>query len=215
MSRLSQIEPFVRSCVSAIAAFIGAQVTVVDDELNRIYGTKQYHAFTEDVEKRSSVFFERVLVEKQIKVVTDVQNDPVCFGCRNHTICTIKVEMGYPIDDEGQIIGVIGVSAFTDDEAAYIQQNYDRLIEFLKYIDLLITSQLRTVERSSRLQCGANHRRRTQPPHRARGGNGQGDGIVNTCPAALLHFSVRRFFPYAAAYRRLYYIPRLETEPQT
>lgn len=58
MSRLSQIEPFVRSCVSAIAAFIGAQVTVVDDELNRIYGTKQYHAFTEDVEKRSSVFFE-------------------------------------------------------------------------------------------------------------------------------------------------------------
>ena len=88
--------------------------------------------------------------------------------------------MGYPIDDEGQSIEVIGLSAYTDDEAAYIQQNYDRLIEFLKYIDLLITSQLRTVERSSRLQCGANHRRRTQPPHRARGGNGQGDGIVNT-----------------------------------
>lgn len=152
MSRLSQIEPFVQSCVSAIAAFIGAQVTVVDDELNRIYGTSTYQTIIEDAQRKSSVFFERLFQEKKARIVTDVRNDPVCAGCRHWEACIIKTEMGYPIDDEGQIVGVIGVSAFTDDEAAYIQQNYDRLIEFLKYIDLLITSQLRTVERSSRLQ---------------------------------------------------------------
>ena len=39
MTRLAQIESFIKPCAEVISSIIRAEVTVVDEELNRIYGT--------------------------------------------------------------------------------------------------------------------------------------------------------------------------------
>lgn len=154
MSRLLQIENFIRPCAHVISMILHTDVTVVDDELNRIYGTASYH--TESVPSsaayKSSVFFERLLKSGNSKLVTDISQDPYCNGCQNHDKCTIKAEMGYPLNHHGDIVGVIGISAFTDEAASYIKENHRKLNEFLKYIAILISNQLDSTEQEVLLQ---------------------------------------------------------------
>ena len=134
--------------MEVISSIIRAEVTVVDEELNRIYGTGFYQS--EEIpaiaKKKSSAFFGSILREGTPKLVTDICNDAVCKECERHDLCTIKAEMGYPLEEQGEIIGIIGISAFEEKAGEYIKENYDRLLEFLKYIGILICSQLKTVE---------------------------------------------------------------------
>ena len=152
MSKLLQIKSFIIPCVNVISTFIRAQVTIVDDQLNRVCGTGPYATFPREVSQKSSTFFEKILSCGQTRLVTDAGRNPVCDGCRRREICLIKAEMGCPIVYEGSIIGVIGVAAFTEEEAGYIIENYERLREFVKYMNLLITDQLQSVEHSQKLQ---------------------------------------------------------------
>ena len=59
MSRLSQIESFIKPCVDVISTFVHTQITVVDEELNRICGTNFYKEVPEKFRRKSSVFFKR------------------------------------------------------------------------------------------------------------------------------------------------------------
>ena len=104
MSRLSQIESFIKPCVDVISTFVHTQITVVDEELNRVCGTDFYKNVPETAKKKSSVFFQKVLSSGYPKLVTEVGEDPYCEGCRNREICKIQVELGYPIDYQGEII---------------------------------------------------------------------------------------------------------------
>ena len=148
VTRLAQIESFIKPCAEVISSIIRAEVTVVDEELNRIYGTGFYQSeeVPAIVKKKSSAFFGSILREGTPKLVTDICNDAVCKECERHDLCTIKAEMGYPLEEQGEIIGIIGISAFEEKAGEYIKENYDRLLEFLKYIGILICSQLKTVE---------------------------------------------------------------------
>ena len=133
MTRLAQIESFIKPCAEVISSIIRAEVTVVDEELNRIYGTGFYQS--EEIpaiaKKKSSAFFGSILREGTPKLVTDICNDAVCKECERHDLCTIKAEMGYPLEEQGEIIGIIGISAFEEKAGEYIKENYDRLLEFL------------------------------------------------------------------------------------
>ncbi len=152
MGKLSQIESFIKPCADVIASIIQADVTVVDEQLNRIYGTSSYQTFTEEVQRKSSVFFDEILTSGQAKLVTDVHNDHVCEKCKHRDICVVQAEMGYPIQDQGEIIGIIGISAFEQEAGEYIRENYQKLVEFLKYISILICSQLKTEEQAVMLK---------------------------------------------------------------
>lgn len=152
MSKLFKIKSFIDPCINVISTIIQAQITVVDTELNRVSGTGSYVSLPRDCSTKSSVFFEKILSSGEVSLVTNVREDAVCNGCRNRDICFMKAEMGFPIEYKGGIIGVIGISAFTEEEGQYIIENYDRLCEFVKYISLLITNHLQSTEHSEQLQ---------------------------------------------------------------
>ena len=103
MSRLSQIESFIKPCVDVISTFVHTQITVVDEELNRICGTNFYKEVPEKFRRKSSVFFKSVLISGYPKLVTQVREDPYCEECKSREICTIHAELGYPIDYQGEI----------------------------------------------------------------------------------------------------------------
>ena len=152
MSRLSQIESFIKPCVDVISTFVHTQITVVDEELNRICGTNFYKEVPEKFRKKSSVFFQKVLISGYPKLVTQVREDPYCEECKGREICTIHAELGYPIDYQGEIIGVIGIAATETEEANYLIENQERLIEFMKYLGILIANQLESVEQTEKLE---------------------------------------------------------------
>ena len=152
MSRLSQIESFIKPCVDVISTFVHTQITVVDEELNRICGTNFYKEVPEKFRRKSSVFFQKVLISGYPKLVTQVREDPYCEECKSREICTIHAELGYPIDYQGGIIGVIGIAATETEEANYLIENQERLIEFMKYLGILIANQLESVEQTEKLE---------------------------------------------------------------
>ncbi|RGV96529.1 transcriptional regulator [Ruminococcus sp. AF14-10] len=152
MSRLSQIESFIKPCVDVISTFVHTQITVVDEELNRICGTNFYKEVPEKFRRKSSVFFQKVLISGYPKLVTQVREDPYCEECKSREICTIHAELGYPIDYQGEIIGVIGIAATETEEANYLIENQERLIEFMKYLGILIANQLESVEQTEKLE---------------------------------------------------------------
>ena len=60
--------------------------------------------------------------------------------------------IGYPIRYRENTLGVIGISAFTDAQYSYVTENYQQLLEFIKYISLLIESQLQNLEYMDQLK---------------------------------------------------------------
>lgn len=152
MSKLSQIESFIKPCADVISSIIQADVTVVDENLNRVYGTNSYRTFPIVAQKKSSAFFNEILVSGHAKLVTDIHNDNVCKKCGHKDICIVNAEMGYPLQDQGEIIGIIGIAAFEPKAGKFIRENYEKLTEFLKYISILICSQLKTEEQTVMLK---------------------------------------------------------------
>lgn len=154
MSILTQIKSFIIPCVQAIAAIINAEVTVVDDDLKRIYGSGIYSTvdkLAEDADRHDS-FFSGILQTGEPGMVTDVRRDANCQNCKLREICTTKAVIGYPIRYRERTLGVIGISAFTDAQCSYVIENYRQLMEFVKYISLLIESQLQNIEYMDQLK---------------------------------------------------------------
>lgn len=162
MSILSQIKSFVIPCVQAIAAIINAEVTVVDDELKRIYGSGYYRDIVkiDQAYDRHDSFFSSILKTGEPGLVTNIKESPSCMNCALHDICMTKAVIGYPIRYRERTLGVIGLSAFNDDQYEYIVDNHEQLLEFVKYISLLIERQLQNIEHMDqlRLQMSAMNR---------------------------------------------------------
>ena len=144
MSLLLQIKPFLQPCIHAIASVINAQVTIVDESLARICGTGYYES-ARPPQQMAGSFFEHVMHSGLPGFITDKENE-YCRNCNRQAGCNIKAEMGYPISYHDRIIGVIGISAFTDTEAENLLQNYNKFAEFVKYISILIVSQLQNAQ---------------------------------------------------------------------
>lgn len=154
MSILAQIESFIIPCVQAISAIINAEVTVVDDELKRIYGSGYYRniaKYDQEYDRHDS-FFSSILQTGEPGLVTNVKESVNCKNCQLHDICMTKAVIGYPIRYREGTLGVIGISAFNENEYQYIVDNHEQLLEFMKYISLLIESQLQNIEYMNQLR---------------------------------------------------------------
>lgn len=151
MSLLSQIEDFIQPCVQVIASVINAHVTVVDDKMVRIGGSGLYTPWVGKEGVRDS-FFEKLIRTGKPGLVTDTWKDDGCADCTQKDWCKIRAVLGHPIYYQGNVIGIIGISAFEDDEYDYIVENHEKLMEFVKYIGLLIENQLRSVQYTDQLK---------------------------------------------------------------
>lgn len=151
MSLLSQIESFIQPCVKVIASVINAHVTVVDDELVRIGGSGLYAPLV-GKEGFHDSFFEKLLQTGEPGLVADTRQDAGCADCTRRENCETRAVLGFPIHYQGNVIGIIGISAFDDVEYAYIIENHKKLLEFVQYIGLLIENQLRSVQYADQLK---------------------------------------------------------------
>lgn len=152
MSILEQIKPFIQAYVLAVASLVEIDTTVVDNKLNRIAGAGSLYTQMSGTGIPHDSFFEWILQTGNPGLVEDVQNDERCKSCEHKDHCRTKTVLGYPIYYMGQVIGIVGFSAMTQTQRDFLISKHASLLEFAKYMSILIENRIQSLEYTNQLE---------------------------------------------------------------
>lgn len=147
MNNLMQIQPFIQTCCIAISSILDAEVTVIDDQLIRVGGTGDYEQQTGKKISHDS-FFQRVLHTGKPGIIKDVKKEFACYNCESHLNCKELANLAYPIFLKDNVIGIIGIIAFREQERERLLRDQKKLEEFLRCMSILIESKIITYRQS-------------------------------------------------------------------
>ena len=137
MTALMKIQSFIQAYVQAIASILGADVTVVDNELIRVAGTGSYAEEIGNTVSHGN-FFDRILRSGKSGIITDVTRDENCIGCEKRSYCKELANLAYPIFKDGTVVGVISIIAFRETEREHLLKQRSTLEDFLHYMSILL-----------------------------------------------------------------------------
>lgn len=155
MTELMEIKDFIQAYVKAVSSILEVEVTVVDNELERVGGTGVYEY---EIGKKIShlSFFQKVIDKKQSGIINNVKNEFQCNECEKKDTCRELANIAYPIIVEGEAIGVIGIIAFNSKERERLLANSKKLEEFIKYMCVLIENKILALKLSKQLKGQIN-----------------------------------------------------------
>lgn len=143
MSVLSGIKESVQQVAEAISIAVGLEVEIVDNKLRILGGTGYYHRRIgkkeEDGNLEGNYLYARVLRTGKTQYVEDAQNckdydRPIVGNTRLGELAEICT----PIVLKGEIIGIIGLVAFTDEQKHLLLDKRESMTVFVeKMADLL------------------------------------------------------------------------------
>ncbi|MEG1311629.1 MAG: sigma 54-interacting transcriptional regulator [Romboutsia sp.] len=143
MVSLEYIKDDIQKIAEAIVAVLGIDVTIVDQHLVRIAGTGIYIGkIGEKVYGYSA--FKKALIEQVDILIADPSCNEICKECHSNIDCKEFAEVCCPILCDEKSYGVIGLIAFTKEQANIIQNNKDSLMNFLGKMADLISNKLKT-----------------------------------------------------------------------
>lgn len=138
---LLDIQDFLQPYAKAIASILNVEVTVVDKALTRVAGTSFYEAQIGSVITHAD-FYQGILQKGEPSSILKSDNPAVCSTCSKQSHCKELADIGYPIKHEGEIIGVLGLVAFTQKAKNKLLSKDKHYTEFLKYMTLLLETKL-------------------------------------------------------------------------
>lgn len=143
MSVLSGIKESVQQVAEAISIAVGVEVEIVDEKLNILGGTGVYHDQIGQKEEGgdldSNFLYARVLRTGVTQYVEDAKLDKdYDITGRGSTVSGELAEVCTPIILNGQIIGIIGLIAFTEEQEQILSDTNKNMTGFVeKMADLL------------------------------------------------------------------------------
>ncbi len=143
--KLNSIVSSVQFICEAIASVVHIDVTIVNDELVRLAGTGRYKQTIGDVVGERSAF-QYALSEGVAFVIENPGAHQACLACDCKSTCTEHAEMCCPILLGGEVIGVIGLIAFKEDQRKRLISQQDDLMVFINRMAELIASKLEAQE---------------------------------------------------------------------
>lgn len=150
MLQLSSIGKTVAQVAEAVTAAIGIESEVVDASLKIIGGTGRYTkkigAYEEEGDLNSPYIYAGMLRSGREYVCMDVTKDQTYQPVEEEL-----AEIACPIQVESQIVGLIGLIAFTKEQQQRMEQNCESLLNFLRRMADLIASKLMESQSSSKL----------------------------------------------------------------
>lgn len=135
---LHDIEKSAQEVAEAISAVLNVDVTIIDQNLNRIASTGEYKTL---IGKRlpKNCSFEQIFKMKKFQFIDSPHNNEHCFNCDGKGNCKELATIGYPIVRNDECVGIIGINAFDEKQKFNMQKNYEHLITFLgRLSDLLV-----------------------------------------------------------------------------
>ena len=121
----------IQQVAEATSDVLGLGVTVLDRNLTRIAGTGPYRELVGSVAEKASSFGE-VLAEGRTVIVNKAVEHPACRTCPQRLECTERAHICTPIKVDGEVFGVFGIIAWTEQERERLiqgQAGYARFIE--------------------------------------------------------------------------------------
>ena len=147
---MQQIQASVQQVAEAIASVLNIEVTIVDESLVRIAGTGD-HKNTIGQKITGQSLYQSVIQTKHATVITDVHTAEQCLTCEKRSFCKQLAELCCPILIGTEVIGVIGLIAFSDERRRELLGKNERLLEFISRMAELIAAKAAEADNLSRL----------------------------------------------------------------
>lgn len=136
---LYDIQPAVIRYANIISKVLKVDVEIADINLIRIAGTGIYkNKMNRSMEKEGGVY-KRALQTGSPQTICNPGENELCADCSKYQKCEEKFEMCTPIRLGDEIIGVIGLICFTDNQKEYLMKDFDAYMEFLQQISEFIS----------------------------------------------------------------------------
>lgn len=156
MSRLAAIKSTAQEIAEAISAAVGIEVEIVDEDLTIIAGTGRYKERIglkeEEGRKDAGYIYGRVLQSGQEYIIEDTLNDltydPSVVEGKTEEIA----EICSPIILEDNVIGVMGLVAFQEQQREALLSNKQQLLVFIRRMAYLLASKVSETEMANQLR---------------------------------------------------------------
>jgi transcriptional regulator with PAS, ATPase and Fis domain len=137
---LQRIEKNIQQIAEAIAEAIDAHVTIVDRDLVRVAGTGPYERLVREFIPHNSAYG-KVLETKETILIENPGKDPHCNGCAVKNECRETFEICTPIIWQDEVIGVMGIFAFNEEQKKMMVLKKKHHLRFLQKMSELIASK--------------------------------------------------------------------------
>lgn len=133
-------ETLVNVC-NAIVSVINVDITVVDNELNRITGTGRYVKSIGEQLSRNCIFA-YALQRGESFIIENPREHEACSSCNSVAKCKEFAQVCCPIIVDETIVGIMGLIAFDEKQKGIILENKTNLLDFLNRMSELIASKI-------------------------------------------------------------------------
>lgn len=140
-NEMMKIKKTVTEIIEAINSVIQVDVTVIDNEYNRIAATGRYVEQIGKKVAKNSVFYKALKTGMEF-IVESPREEEVCNDCERNDTCQEFAEVCCPIFVNDDVAGIIGLVAFDEFQKEQILNNKLNLLNFLNKMADMISSKI-------------------------------------------------------------------------
>ncbi len=140
--KLDVIKEEIQKVAEAISLVLKIDVTIVNDNMERIAGTGIYKDKI-GAKILGSSAFKKSYEDKKTLIIDNPRESILCEGCYRVDDCEEKAEVCCPIILDEKCYGVIGLIAFDEGQKDIITKSSDELILFMEKMASLISGSMK------------------------------------------------------------------------
>jgi transcriptional regulator with PAS, ATPase and Fis domain len=138
---LMNIKDYVLKLGELISEVLRVDVEIVDSTLKRVAGTGRYESFTGKNLEWDCLIYSRVIETGKKMVLENPGFNRFCTDCRKRHYCSGKFECCTPVMVDKEVVGVISLICFTDEQKRVILSKLKEYSDFLDRMSELIGSK--------------------------------------------------------------------------
>ena len=142
MTLLENIKKDIAVYVEAISKVINADVEVMTKNLIRIAGTGILKEKVGLSMENDSHSYKNAMKTGKISIISNPKIDVLCQDCPSRATCKETLDVSAPIFFNSEIVGVIGLICFTEEQRESFLMKKDSYIGFLEQISRSISSRI-------------------------------------------------------------------------
>lgn len=151
---LKCINDMLKSICNAIVSVINVDITIVDNELNRITGTGRYVGSIGE-QLNSNCIFAYAIKRGESFIIENPRLHEACRNCNNIDGCKEYAQVCCPIKVDDNIVGIMGMIAFSEGQRDIILANKENLLEFLSRMSDLIAAKIKENRKTQKVDLMA------------------------------------------------------------
>ncbi len=139
---LKKMEQILMDYSVALSKVLKVDVDIVSRDFIRIAGTGIYEGQLGQDITGEGFIYRKAIESKEMQVVSTPREHELCENCPQKDECEELFEMCAPIIFDGEVLGVIGLVCFTEEQKDHIVGNLETYIDFIKHYSDLIAAKV-------------------------------------------------------------------------